>query len=727
MGVRGEVEQSAKVWFEVFPWNDNLNTGIDLIDEQHQRLVVLLNELASEVVQGRGGESLEELFQQLLAYADYHFTTEEEIWAEALEGDLWFEEHRNTHDTFSREVQRLQANSNDCSTIDRSEALLKFLIGWLAYHIIDSDKRMAYVLESLHRGLPPEEAKRRANEMMGGATQQLIEAVLNMYEDIASRTMQLLRERAERAELERALMASEAREKGFSDAVMRAIPGMIGLYDDKGRLLRWNKRHEELTGYSDEQLKNKQLLDFFNPKHHQNIITLIASASGQEPIRMESNVLDCQGNEVPYLLTGTSLKEEEKDYFLLSGIDVSYLKQVERELRRALEQQQQAAASIEKANRSRDEFLASMSHELRTPLTAIIGNSEILQEECSSYAGEEQAELIRSIRISGYNQLALVNDILDMSKLESGKFTINYEPYDLRLLLEDLRYMVARKAEEGELKLIITLQYEENHQLMGDLQRITQILVNLLGNAIKFTEHGEVRLTVWRDQSLRFEVQDSGIGMSELVRQRLFQRFEQADESTSGRFGGSGLGLYISQNLAQMMGVEITVESEEGKGSCFTLSLPYQPTDLPAGRGWKKPRREPNVAELFYGRVLVAEDTPALQLLERRILEKAVVEVVVVANGKEAVERGIAEPFDLVLMDMQMPVMGGLEATKALRDHGTTLPIIALTANVMKHHREQFNQAGCDDFLPKPINKKDLFAVLRRYLDPREDRRRRGR
>ncbi|MBT3488414.1 MAG: response regulator [Gammaproteobacteria bacterium] len=381
------------------------------------------------------------------------------------------------------------------------------------------------------------------------------------------------------------------------------------------------------------------------------------------------------------------------------------------ELSNALYQKEQ---SLIKATQSKDEFLASMSHELRTPLSSIIGNSELIAEKTDN---PEIEELIRSVEVAGRGQLALVNDILDMSKIESGKFTVEEQPYSLTRLLQDIEQMFSVPVKDAGLELVVEQQNHEEYMLIGDVQRIRQILINLTGNAIKFTEIGtiEFRTERWKDHLL-FTVKDSGIGMSPGVQEKLFSRFEQADGSISRRFGGSGLGLYISLNLAEMMGGTIDASSREGEGSIFQLILPYQRSELKEKRAYDRGEKFSAIDEKFSGKVLIAEDTPELQLLERRILENMGLDVTTANDGKVAVQLATGQAFDVIFMDMQMPVMDGIEATKVLRSEDNQTPIVALTANVMEKHREQFTEAGCDAFLGKPIDKQELRRVLKKFL-----------
>ncbi len=382
-----------------------------------------------------------------------------------------------------------------------------------------------------------------------------------------------------------------------------------------------------------------------------------------------------------------------------------------------LELEKRVAKRTEQLTRSKqvkDDFLATMSHELRTPLATIIGNSELIEERKLTNA--ELMELAHSIKSAGKSQLAMVNDVLDMQKIESGKFSLDEAPFDLALLLKEVEHFAKDQTRQSNLHFRLSQQNREPTLLIGDEQRLRQILNNLINNGIKFTRQGEVQLTTAVDQdNLSFRVEDSGIGMSRETMNHLFKQFEQADGSISSSYGGTGLGLFIALNLAEMMGGTIDVSSQEGVGSTFTLVIPYRPSESPSSEAPKKITNRAH-AQHYSGHVLVAEDTPVMQMLVRRILEKMGITVSIANNGKEALEAAQTTDYDLILMDMQMPVMDGVESTRLMREQGKKVPIVALTANVMQKHRDAFHQAGCNGFLSKPINNQELKRVLRLYL-----------
>ncbi|MFO1030938.1 MAG: ATP-binding protein [Planctomycetota bacterium] len=382
------------------------------------------------------------------------------------------------------------------------------------------------------------------------------------------------------------------------------------------------------------------------------------------------------------------------------------------------------------ANRAKTAFLANISHELRTPMTAILGYGELLGDATTG-RGELPAEACSAIRRNAEHMVTIVNDLLDMAKLEAGKLTAEIVPCEPLPLVEEVLGLLRKKAELRGVRLVLKLTNAVPKRIHTDPLRLRQVLVNLLDNAIKFSRDGEVAIeAACRDgevAQLEFAVVDQGVGMAPEVLQRLFQPFEQADVSTTRRFGGTGLGLAISRQLAHLLGGEITVQSEVGRGSRFTVTIatgslagvervaqwPEQtPTEPARATG---PASSAEAIDLAGVRVLVVEDGLDNQKLISRILGKAGCEVVLADNGQIGVDRvgDDGAGFDVVLMDLQMPVMDGLTATRELRRRGVRIPIMALTANAMTTDRDQCLAAGCDEFLTKPVDRRRLLGTIR--------------
>jgi signal transduction histidine kinase/DNA-binding NarL/FixJ family response regulator len=392
--------------------------------------------------------------------------------------------------------------------------------------------------------------------------------------------------------------------------------------------------------------------------------------------------------------------------FVNTYVDVSDREAAEAEVQKARE-------AAEAANQAKSRFLATMSHEIRTPLNGILGITRMLLDEPLS---NQQQQLARLIDGSAQSLLALVNDFLDLAKIEAGQTVLENVPFSLAQLVAELAELYQYRASAKSLVFHHDLQPGTPDWIHGDPVRLRQILNNLLSNALKFTHQGEVRLTVRPDAAtggLSFTVADTGIGIAPDVQPRLFQRFMQADVSTTREYGGTGLGLAIVDQLGKLMGGHVTLHSEPGKGSSFTVVLPPVQPAMPQTAAAPPPTRTGQRS----GRILVAEDNPTNQIVAVGLLKKAGYhDVTVVGNGQEAVNATLAGGFAAVLMDCQMPVMDGYSATRALRAAGSKLPIIALTANAGAGEAQACLDAGMDDYLSKPINQAGLEALLARWI-----------
>ena len=402
---------------------------------------------------------------------------------------------------------------------------------------------------------------------------------------------------------------------------------------------------------------------------------------------------------------------------------VAMARQMTESLRLSEQRQRDLARRAEEANRAKSEFLANMSHEIRTPMTAILGYADIV--ESGDADGATRAEAVGAIRRAGRHLLTIINDVLDISKIESGRMAVVNEPCDLPAVISDAVTGLQAQAAVKGLDLRAELEGPIPSAVTTDGHRVRQILINLIGNAVKFTDSGTVRVRVSHaEDAMTIRVEDTGPGIHRSKLEAIFQPFEQADNSSSRRHEGTGLGLTISRRLANLLGGELTAASTVGVGSVFTLGLPApvcevaepvsslsQPTTAGA-RNIPSSGQAPNAR--LRGRVLLAEDGPDNQHLISFILRRAGLEVEVVNNGREAVERFAAgRTYDLFITDMQMPEMDGYVATRLLREDGHTLPILALTAHAMEGDRDRCLQAGCDDYEPKPIDRDSLLTKIR--------------
>ncbi len=463
---------------------------------------------------------------------------------------------------------------------------------------------------------------------------------------------------------------------------------------------------------------------------------------GRDQRYFEVRVANCSRDQVVALIRNITERRLAEEMILKQGEDLAFVKDELEDQAGVLilrsEELEKAHAKAEAAVHSKSEFLANMSHEIRTPMTAILGYTDLLTEPGIS-AGDLK-NYVATIRRNGEHLLTIINDILDMSKIESGKMTIEKIECSPGQILSDVLSLLMERAKSKGLALKAELDGPIPKVIETDPTRLRQILINLVGNAIKFTDQGCIRVVVrlidspdGPDSSLSFDVIDTGIGMTEDQVATMFEAFLQADTTTTRKYGGTGLGLMISKRFANMLGGDLSASCESGRGCSFTATVAAGPLagvemiDSLDSIGVDATMDKPSVpgssaATSVSANVLLAEDSPDNQRLIRFVLRKAGMSVDVADNGLVAYEKALeawrnGTPFDIVLMDMQMPEMDGYEATRNLRQEGYRGHIVALTAHAMSSDRDKCLAAGCDDYATKPINKDQLIKMIKRQVD----------
>jgi signal transduction histidine kinase/ActR/RegA family two-component response regulator len=540
-----------------------------------------------------------------------------------------------------------------------------------------------------------------------------------------------------------------ARREAFERSILENAGAAIIAATEDGVIRLFNPEAESLTGYAAAEVIDKEKPDLFLDAEEVAARGRELSASGGKPVEpgvavfvaearrgksetREWTYVQKSGRRVPVVMTVTALRDETGavNGFLTLARDITERKSMEQALQSEharLEESvrllEVAKKTAEAANYAKSEFLANMSHEIRTPMNSVLGAAQLLREESLS---AHQSEFVTQILEAGRTLLGVINDILDFSKVEAGQLQIDRQPFALAASLARIGSLLGNAAHAKDLNLHIDCPPElQRAVLMGDALRLEQILINLVGNAVKFTAKGDVWLRVTASSltsssaRLRFEVQDTGVGIDSENAARLFEPFVQADGATTRRFGGSGLGLSISRRLVELMGGVIGAEGVVGKGSTFWFELPFDLQSEGSAASSLSPRPAPHKGPRLSGlRCLVADDIPMNRVVIEQMLTREGAQVTLAADGQQALQLLEAEPdaFDAVLMDVQMPVMDGLAATRAIRnDLGLKdLPVIALTAGVLPEQRQQTREAGCTDFLRKPVDRDELVALLLR-------------
>jgi PAS domain S-box-containing protein len=544
---------------------------------------------------------------------------------------------------------------------------------------------------------------------------------LAIKEDITERKAMEAELRAHRDRLEElvstrtaALASNEARLR----SILKTMADGVLHINDRGIILSANDAAHAIFGYTAGELVGQNVSRLMPEPHraaHDGYLARYLETRSPHILgsRVEVTGLRKDGETFMLELATNELSDEAGTTFIGVLHDITQRKATERAML-------EAKAAAEAAARAKSEFLANMSHEIRTPMNAVLGLSRIGLRDS---AGRASRDVFLRILDAGEHLLGVINDVLDISKIEAGKLRVESRTFALSGVVDSVISLVTGQAANKGLELSLQQQPGLPEWVEGDALRLTQILTNLLTNAIKFTARGTVRLEVTREGDVtRFAVSDTGIGIAAEQLAKLFHPFEQADSSTTRQYGGTGLGLAISRNLAQLMGGDITVASAPGAGSTFTLALPLAEVATPAHPGQPGQTGEVPAAaggdRLAELRILAAEDIEVNRLILEDILVHEGAHVVFAETGRQAIERleelGVSS-FDLVLMDIQMPEMDGYEATRRIRAIAPALPVVGLTAHALAEEREKCLEAGMVDQLTKPIDVDALVAMVGKH------------
>ncbi len=499
-------------------------------------------------------------------------------------------------------------------------------------------------------------------------------------------------------------------------SVISSAPDAIIIANEEGKVIQWNETATEIFGYSFDEIKGKEVIGNLVPESYIKKANFKPELFLNNPKnkllnkRFEIICTRKDGTAFPAELTITSFQNGNNYFFNGFIRDISIPKQKEEELVKTKLRAEQAA-------KAKSQFLSVMSHEIRTPLNAIIGFTELLSQNAPR---PDQLEDLKMLKFSGENLLNIINDILDFNKLDSGKVQLSCVPFNLRELTQSLYQSFSYKAREKQIEFEVEFDEKIPYVVKGDSLRLSQVLNNLISNAIKFTTLGSVKLKITLEGqspggiSVMFSVVDTGIGIPKEKHEKIFEQFIQADSDTTRLFGGTGLGLSISNKLAQLMGSRIALKSVPKEGSTFYFTTLFQPSDdnlVAENKSLKKPKDS-----FLHKRILLAEDNPFNANIARRYITGWGAEMDLALDGKQALEFALRKKYDMILMDVQMPVLDGFQCSRAIRQHLPFIPIVAVTAAHINEVLEDIKLSGMNDHVSKPFKPNELFQKLEKYL-----------
>jgi PAS domain S-box-containing protein len=499
----------------------------------------------------------------------------------------------------------------------------------------------------------------------------------------------------------------------YNASILQNLADAVIVIDKQGIIHTFSESAEKMFGYRASEVEGRNvgcLMSNDIAQQHDQFLHDYSPSSASTVVGKTRDLYakHAEGHLFPIELTISSLMSDEGLTFVGVVRDIS-------ERVRHNQALQLSAAEAQQASQAKSEFLTNMSHEIRTPMNGIYGSLQLLNQQVLT---AEARTLLKRALTSTKLLLTIINDILDFSKIEAGKLEFEVAPFNVHEVGETVISDVNVSAVEKSLELVLYCQPDMPRQRLGDAVRVRQVILNLVSNAVKFTHQGRVRLALsGDDHNVFIQVEDTGIGMDEDTVQRLFSRFEQADTSITRKYGGTGLGMSIVKRLVELMNGQLEVQSELAVGTCINITLPL-PAVMDEGEESAAKELPTGIPNGAGKRILVAEDNEINQLIVEEILKSTGADVRIVANGELAVAAANQEPFDLVFMDIQMPVMDGIQATSVLIEQGFTTPIVALTANVMAEDVQRYRAVGFVDHVSKPIEISEMFALLHRFFSP---------
>jgi PAS domain S-box-containing protein len=513
-------------------------------------------------------------------------------------------------------------------------------------------------------------------------------------------------------------------ERNRMQAYLNTMHTLLVITDRDGTIIEANRQFMHLVGSTKDKILNKSFNNFCAKRSHTTINNCIRNLTlgAGNTVSSEFPLVANTGKEytINWRITSVATDRENsgghtdnsREEILLTGLDITESEAKNQAIKSANIKILEALRSAENANKSKSIYLANMSHEIRTPMNGILGATELMLDQNVNH---EQQQYIDIIHSSSHSLLSIINDILDLSKIESGSFELEHINFDLHQLCNEVYQLFSNSAKQKGIQILYFYSADLPQFWIGDPNRIRQVLNNLVSNALKFTHQGRIDIRVQGERlashqyDLKIHIKDSGIGIADKKIKKIFSAFKQADTSTARKYGGTGLGLTISQHLASAMQGMIEVDSELGIGSTFSLHVPLKPGVI------ENNFKRSGLIRNYQAKVLLAEDNEVNAKIASKILAKLGIETVIVKNGVLALSETTENTFDLILMDINMPTMDGITATEKIRELGfpkNQVPILALTANAMMEDKERCINAGMNGFISKPIKLERLIAAL---------------